>query len=252
MNRLNGKTAIVTGAASGIGKATAIMFANEGAKVIVTDVADSGRATEEAIKESGGDAAFFQCDLRDKDSINDLVQFSIKTYGHIDILFNAAGILVNKPFLEHNDDDLMKLFEVNYRSIIWTMQGVLPFMAKRGKGSVINVSSVSAVRPETNAYYYGGFKAGIYKMTKDLAREFSPQGIRMNTILPGPIETNMTPEIFITDPAARQSLINTFCPVGRFGKPEDIAYCAVYLASDEAEFVTGASFAIDGGACITG
>lgn len=252
MDRLKGKVALVTGAGSGIGKATAVMYAKEGAKVIVTSRSESGKDTERIIKEAGGEALFFQCDVRNKDEIAALVETSLKKYEHMDILYNCAGVLVHKPFLEHNDEDLRNIFATNFRAYIWTMQAVLPIMLQQGKGSIINVASVSAIKPETYAYYYGSLKAAITKMTKDLAREFSPQGIRLNLILPGPILTNMTPKQFIANKEAQQALIDQVCPVGRLGVPDDIAYCAVYLASDEADFVTGASFVVDGGACVAG
>ncbi|NLM20551.1 MAG: SDR family oxidoreductase [Peptococcaceae bacterium] len=252
MNRLEGKVALITGAGSGIGRGTALMFAKEGAKVIATSRSKNCEETERMIREAGGDAHHFICNVRNKDEIEALVKFAMEKYGRIDVLVNNAGVLVHKPFLEHNDEDLATIYETNFRAYIWTMQAIIPIMIKQGKGSIINVASISAVKPETNAYYYGAFKAGMYKLTKDIAREFSPQGIRLNLILPGPIQTNLTPKEIRENPAALQKVIDEVCLVGRAGYPDDIAYGAVYLASDESSFVTGTALVIDGGACVAG
>jgi NAD(P)-dependent dehydrogenase (short-subunit alcohol dehydrogenase family) len=252
MDRLKRKIAIVTGAGSGIGKATAIMFAQEGAKVVVVDFnPHTGKETSELINASGGESTFFQCNLRKHDEIKDTIKTTKKNYGNIDILFNSAGVLVHKPFLEQTLEDFNFIMETNLRAYIWTMQETLPLMTKKGKGSVINVASISAMVPELNSYFYGAAKAGVNKITKDIAKEFSPKGIRLNVICPGPINTNMTPEEVRNNKEIQKAMIEKVCLVGRLGEPEDIAYLAVYLASDESSFVTGSSFVIDGGVSIS-
>lgn len=252
MDRLKGKIAVVTGAGSGIGKATAIMFAKEGAKVVAADFNDTwGAETAQCIIEAGGDAIFVKTNLRIHDEIKNLAKVAVEKYGSVDILVNAAGVLVHKPFLEQNLDDFNLICETNYRAYVWTMQEILPIMVQQGKGSVINVASISVMKPELNSYFYGGFKAAVNKTTIDVAKEFAPRGVRLNVICPGPINTNMTPESIRNSKEAQKAMIAAVCPLGRLGEPDDIAYGAVYLASDEASFITGSTFVIDGGTCIS-
>jgi NAD(P)-dependent dehydrogenase (short-subunit alcohol dehydrogenase family) len=251
MSRLKNKIAVVTGAGSGIGKGISKMFAAEGAKVVCVDFnPDAGKATLQEIKDAGGEAVLEVCNLRNKDDVKKLAKVAIATYGDITTLVNAAGILVHKPFLEHNDDDLIKIHETKFRAYIWTMQEFLPLLVKNGHGSIINIASISVMKPETNAYYYGAYKAAIDIMTRNMIREFSPQGVRLNIICPGPVNTNMTPEEVRKNPDIKKAIIAGVAPLGRLGEPEDIAYCATYLASDEASWVTGSQFVVDGGACI--
>lgn len=252
MKRLDGKIAIITGAGSGIGRATALMFAEQGAKIAAVDFNEkSGEKTAQEIVNSGGDCIFIKCNLRNLDEIKNMVKVAVDQYGRIDILFNSAGVLVHKPFLEQTLEDFNFIMETNLRAYIWTMQETLPIMAKNGKGAVINIASVSATVPELNSYFYGAAKAGINKLTIDVAKEFSSKGIRLNVICPGPINTNMTPDEIKNSKEAQKAIIEKVCPVGRLGEPEDIAYMAVYLASDESSFVTGSSFVIDGGVSIS-
>jgi len=251
MGRLEEKIAIVTGATSGIGEATAIMFANEGAKVVaVGRNANKGREVVERIIGNGGEATFVPCDLRKIDEIPAIKDETLKKFGRIDILVNAAGVLVHKPFLEQNLDDLDLIFETNFRPYVLLMQSILPVMVQQGKGAIVNVASVSAVWPELNSYFYGAMKAGVTNLSRNVAKEFSRKGIRINCILPGPINTNMTPDIIKTNKAAKQTLIDLVGMLGRLGEPEDIAHAAVYLASDEASFVTGINLIVDWGVCI--
>jgi NAD(P)-dependent dehydrogenase (short-subunit alcohol dehydrogenase family) len=253
MGRLDGKIAVVTGAGSGIGRGTAIMFAKEGAKVVCANrnKAD-GQETLEGIKAVGGEGIFVSTDVQKKSDIDNLLKVTLDTYGSVTTLFNSAGVLVHKPFLEHDDADLTKLFETNFRGYYWMMQAFLPSLVKHGHSSITNVASISVMKPETNAYLYGAFKAAINKMTRDLIREFSPQGVRLNVICPGPVQTNLTPEWVRNNPEVQKQIQQEVCPVGRLGVPDDIAYAAVWLASDEADWVTGSTIVIDGGACNMG
>jgi NAD(P)-dependent dehydrogenase (short-subunit alcohol dehydrogenase family) len=251
--RLEGKIAVVTGVGSGIGQGIAKMFAAEGAKVVGADFdVKAGEATIADIRAAGGEGIFVKCDLRLKEDVKNLVKVTIDTFGDITTLVNAAGILVHAPFLEHTDDDMTKIYETNFRAYVWTMQEFMPYLVKNGKSSIVNVASISVMKPESFAYYYGAFKAAIDIMTRNLIREFSTQGVRLNVICPGPVNTNMTPDEVKNNPEAQKQVIKSVCPVGRLGEPEDIAYCATYLASDEAEWVNGAQFVIDGGACMMG
>ena len=253
MGRLDGKIAVVTGAGSGIGRAVAVMFAKEGAKVVCANRNESdGNETLAMIKDAGGQGIYVKTDVRKKEDIKNLLAKTLEVYGDVTTLFNCAGILVHGPFLENTDEELEKIFETNFRGYFWTMQEFLPSLVKNGHASITNVASISVMRPETNSYIYGAMKAGINKMTRDLIREFSPQGVRLNVICPGPVWTNLTPDWVRNSPEIQEDMSKNLCAVGRLGVPDDIAYAAVWLASDEADWVTGSSIVIDGGACNMG
>ena len=253
MGRLSGKIAVVTGAGSGIGRAVAVMFAKEGAKVVCANRTEAdGNDTLAMIKEVGGEGIYISTNVRKKEDIKNLLAKTLDAYGDVTTLFNCAGVLVHAPFLEHTDEDLAKIFETNFRGYYWTMQEFLPVLVKNGHASITNVASISVIKPETDSYLYGAMKAGINKMTRDLIREFSPQGVRLNVICPGPVQTNLTPEWVRNSPEAQAEICKAVCPVGRLGEPNDIAYAAVWLASDEADWVTGSTIVIDGGACNMG
>ena len=252
MGRLKEKVAIVTGAASGIGEAVSIRFAREGAKVVAVDINESkGHAVVEKIIRYDGEAMFKKCDLRRIEEIPPIKDATLKRYGRIDILINAAGVLVHKPFLEQTMEDLNLIFETNFRPYVLLMQTIIPAMIKQGKGAIVNIASISAVWPELNSYFYGAMKAGVTNLSRNVAKEFSRKGIRINCILPGPINTNMTPDFIKNSKEAQQALIEEVGMLGRLGEPDDIANAAVYLASDEASFVTGVNLIVDGGVCIS-
>ncbi len=256
MNRMKDKIAVVTGVGSGIGKGISEMFAAEGAKIIGADFdATSGQATIDGINERGGEAYFVQANLRVKDDIEKIKDVAVEKFGTITTLANCAGVLVHKTFLDHNDDDYAFIDETNFRAYVWMMQAFLPLMVKEnshGKNSVVNIASISSIKPESDAYYYGAFKAAVDLMTRNLSREFSPQGVRLNVICPGPVNTNMTPAEVREHPELQAEMCKEICSIGRLGEPEDIAYAATFLCSDEATWVTGAHFVIDGGACMMG
>lgn len=253
MDRMKGKIAVVTGAGSGIGQATSKMFAKEGAEVVCADFnAEAGHKTVADIKAFGGEAIFVETNLCVKDDVKNLLNKAIQAYGDVNTLVNAAGVLVHKPFLEHTDEDFEKINNTNFRAYVWTMQEFLPTLIKNGKSSIVNIASISVMKPESNAYAYGAYKAAVDIMTRNMIREFSCQGVRLNVICPGPVNTNMTPENVKNSPEIQRHMVETVCPVGRLGEPDDIAYCATYLASDEAAWVTGSTFVVDGGACMMG
>ncbi|MBR2737901.1 MAG: SDR family oxidoreductase [Lachnospiraceae bacterium] len=252
MDRLKDKIAVVTGATSGIGEAVARMYVKEGAKVVcIGRNKEKGAALVQELEAAGGEAIFVPADLRVKADIENIKAKALERFGRVDILFNAAGVLVHKPFLEHTDEDFDLITETNCRAYIWMMQAFIPVMLEQGKGNIINVASISAIWPELNAYYYGAMKAAIATLSKNVAKEFSRQGIRVNCILPGPINTNMTPDNVKNSKEVQQDMIDHVVMVGRLGEPDDIAYGAVYLGSDESEFVTGQQLVIDGGVTIS-
>lgn len=255
MNRMNGKIAVVTGVGAGIGREIAIMFAREGAKVIGVNRSPRGQKTIDLINEAGGEATFVQADLRHKEAVDKVYDVVMEKYGTLTTLANCAGVLVHAPFLEQTDEDYDFISETNYRAYIWMMQKFLPVMTKensKGANSIVNIASVSAIKPESNAYFYGGFKAAVDITTRNLSREFSPQGVRLNVICPGPVTTDMTPKYVLESPEIQADMCKNVCSIGRLGKPEDIAYAATYLCSDEATWVTGAHLVVDGGASMMG
>ncbi|UWG99051.1 SDR family oxidoreductase [Dehalobacter sp. DCM] len=251
MSRLEGKIAFITGAGSGIGRGSAKMFAREGAKVICADFNEAwGEETAKAINDAGGDAIFVKCNVRNRQDIKDAVKAGMDKYGRIDVLMNCAGIVRIKPFIEITEDDYIAITETNLRGYIWTMQEILPIMMKQNKGSIVNVASISAYKAETRTAVYAATKAGVTMMSQDIAKEVASNNIRVNCICPGPVGTNMTPEEIRNHPEIVEEMVKELVPLGREGRPDDIAYAAVYLASDESSWVTGTSVIVDGGVWI--
>ena len=250
MGRMEGKIAVVTGVGSGLGRAIAEMWAKEGAKIVGADFNPAeGQKTIDAINAAGGEATFVETNLRVKADVDKLYNVVMEKYGTLTTLANCAGVLVHKHFLDHNDDDYDFISETNMRAYIWTMQKFLPLMTKEnshGKNAIVNIASISSIKPETDAYYYGAFKAAIDLMTRNLTREFSPKGVHLNVICPGPVTTAMTPKEVLESPEIQADMSKNVCSISRLGKPEDIAYGYVYLSSDEADFVSGTQLAIDG------
>ena len=248
MGRLENKIAVVTGATSGIGAAVAEMFAKEGAKVVATGRnAERGQKVVDDIVAAGNEAIFVQGDLREKGTVYKLAKAAHEAYGKVNVLFNSSGILRSHSFLHQSDQDLVDIVETNFRSYMWTMQAFIPDMVELGGGSIVNVASVSSQWPELGSYYYGAMKAAVVNVSRNVAKEFAPKRVRVNCILPGPVLTGMTPKEVQENP----DLIANHFMLGRFTMPEDIAYGAVYLASDESAMVTGSNITIDGGTCIS-
>lgn len=241
--RLDGKVAIVTGSTSGIGEATAILFAKEGAKVIIVGRrAERGQQVARKIQDDGGEAVYIQTDLTDDDQIKSLAASTIKKYGRIDVLVNIAGTIIEKPFLELTLDDFEYLAAIDAKSYLRSMQYVLPQMERQGKGSIVNVTSLLALKPIPTQGLYSFMKAGVTQMTRVAAQEFVRKNIRINAVLPGATWTDMVknnPNI---------SEVEGILPIGRLAKPEEVAYPILFLASDEASYITGELLIVDGGA----
>jgi NAD(P)-dependent dehydrogenase (short-subunit alcohol dehydrogenase family) len=241
-NKVQNKVAIVTGSTSGIGKAIAILFAAEGAKVVVSGRdPERGSKVKQKILDAGGTAAFIPMDARKTETIKSLIDDSIMKFGKVDILVNNAGTILIKPFLDITMDDWDFLVETDARSYFYAMQQVIPHMLKNGGGVILNVASLASIKPVVNYSLYNFVKAGLNLMTKSVALEFAQYNIRVNALCPGSI---MTPMIE-GSPLNEMRLKNI--PLGRFGTSEDVAYAALYLCSDESSFVTGASLVVDGG-----
>jgi len=240
--RLKGKTAFVTAAAQGIGRATALAFAAEGAQVIATDVNAAKLAEIE-----GRGIRTLVLDVRDSAAVKAAAQ-------PVDILFNCAGFVHQGSVLEANEAEWDFAFDLNVKSMFRTLSAFLPAMLAAGGGAVINMASVaSSVKGVPNRFIYGASKAAVVGLTKSVAADFAVQGIRCNCICPGTVQSPSLDDRIATNAAAAGSLAAARAafvarqPLGRLGRPEEIAALAVYLASDEAQFVTGQALVIDGG-----
>ncbi|MFF2446534.1 SDR family NAD(P)-dependent oxidoreductase [Neobacillus sp. NPDC058068] len=244
MGRLAGKVAIITGAAFGMGASEAILFAKEGAKVVATDIKDDA-LTEviNKINADGGDAIGLKHNVASEEEWKHVIEETINHYGKIDILVNNAGIAEPKTIATIGMDQWEKVMDVNLSGCVIGMKYVIPEMKKAGGGSLINISSIGGIVGMAGTSPYTAAKGALRSLTKAAAVEFSKDKIRVNSVHPGIIETPMTKESF------KEALpyYQTFTQLPYFGKPEDVAYGVLYLASDEARFVTGSELVIDGG-----
>ena len=246
-DRLMGKRAVVTAAAAGIGRACAIAFAREGATVIATDINESGIA--DLSKEGVAETA--KLDVRNTAEVDGFA----KRIGKIDILLNAAGFVHNGTILDCSEADWDFSFDLNVKSMHRTIRAFLPGMLEKGRGSIVNIASgASSVRGIPNRYVYGASKAAVIGLTKSVAADFIRKGVRCNAICPGTIESpsldGRIETLSKTSGQSLESVRQAFIdrqPMGRLGKPEEIAAIAVYLASDESAFSTGQTFLVDGG-----
>ena len=244
--RLKNKVAIVTGAGSGIGRSIALAFAREGAKVVVADLNEKGGLeTVDLVKKEKEEAIFVKVDVSQAENIDQMVEVCLKEFGQVDILVNNAGIVKMSPLHETTEEDWDKILGVNLKSVFLSSKKVLPIMLSQGKGKIINVASIAGLVGFSNLGAYCASKGGIIALTREMALEYAPQKINVNCIAPGIIKTAMTKEM-LADPATKQSFESS-TPYPRLGEPEDIAQAAVYLASDESDFVNGEILVVDGG-----
>jgi len=248
--RLQDKVCVITGAGSGMGRVACDVFSREGARIVALDVVpDAGAATAEAVRAAGGDAAFVACDVASEASVRAAIGAAIGRFGRIDVLYNNAGIMPadDHSVLDTSVDVWDRVMAVNVRGIFLCCKYVIPEMLKEGRGSIINIASfVALLGCSVPQDAYTTSKGAVISLTKSLAIQFRPQGIRSNAICPGPIATPMLMDWLLKDEAARQLRLNRQ-PSGRFGTPEDIVSCALYLASDESDWTNGAVLVVDGG-----
>jgi NAD(P)-dependent dehydrogenase (short-subunit alcohol dehydrogenase family) len=246
--RVEGKVALVTGGASGIGRATALTFAREGAKLVVADMnEDGGHQTVHMITEKGGEAIFVQVDVTSASAVEAMISKTVETYGRIDCAHNNAGISggLSARTAEYPEDAWHQVIAVNLTGVWLCMKYEIPQMLHHGGGTIVNTASAAGLVGGRGMSAYVASKHGVVGLTKTAALEYAQQGIRVNCVCPGVIHTPMT-ERGLSDPELRARIIATE-PIGRVGTPEEVAEAVVWLCSDAASFVTGHTMTVDGG-----
>lgn len=247
MNRLVGKVALITGAASGLGRTAAELFAAEGALVVVADVVD-GDDVIDAIDAAGGEATYVRCDVTDSDSVAAAVEHARDQYGALHVLYNNAGVMLSDDDGPENTsiETYERTMDINVKGVLLGCRHAIPVMLESGGGSIVNVASfVAHMGAATPQIAYTASKGAVLAMTREIAVMYARRGVRANALCPGPIMTPLLAK-FLSDDAKRQRRL-VHVPMGRFGEPHEIAQGAIFLASDESSWMTGQSLVIDGG-----
>ena len=244
--RLENKVAVIIGAGSGIGKETALLFAEEGAKVVVADMNE--KAGEETVAEikKNGEGFFVKLDVSNREQAKQMVKITLEKYGRIDVLINNAGIVQDAFLSKMTEEQWDKVINVNLKGVFNCSQAVVEVMMNQGKGVIINTSSIVGLNGNVGQVNYAATKAGLIGMTKTLAKELGKKGIRVNAVAPGFITTPMTSNV----PEKILEMMKEKTPLRRLGEAKDVAFAYLYLASDEADFVNGAVLCVDGGLII--
>ncbi len=247
-NLLEGKIALVTGGANGIGRATAIAMARAGASVVVADIVPDGASeTSREIAHNGGTAVPLECDVSSENAVEAMIQSVVKRFGRLDCAFNNAGIEgARVPMTEFLESEWDRVIDVNLKGTWTCMKHEIKHMLDRGSGSIVNTSSVAGLIGMKGSTAYGAAKHGIIGLTKVAAVEFADRGIRVNAVLPGAVRTPMTDRLMGNDPE-REAMYMSIQPIGRFGTPDELAEVVVWLSSDSASLVTGIAMPVDGG-----
>jgi len=242
--RLRNKTAVITGSGRGIGKATALIFAKEGANIVISDVNQNDvERTVAEVSETGAEAAGIKADVTNKNQVIELMDLAVSKYGKIDILINNAGITMDAALLKMKDEQFDTVIDINLRGVYNCGQAAARVMERHKSGVILNASSFSGIYGNYGQTNYVATKSAVIGMTKVWAKELGPKGIRVNAVAPGFIISPMTDKV----PDKVLEIMKEKCPLKMLGKPEDIAYAYLYLASDEARFVNGAVLEVTGG-----
>tara|TARA_B100000749_G_scaffold121458_1_gene92858 strand:- start:889 stop:1647 length:759 start_codon:yes stop_codon:yes gene_type:complete len=251
--RLENKTAIVTGGASGFGAGIAQRFAHEGASVVVADINDpEGESIASEIRDSGGDAVYIHADVTSRSDTKGMISAAVEHSGQLDILINNAGFShANKSFTEVADEEFDRVYNVNVKAVYIAIQEAIPVFKRQGHGCIINTSSTAALRPRPGLAVYCSSKGAVSNLTKALAVEFAGDQIRINALCPVIGETGMLETFMgVPDTAENRKKFEATIPMGRFSTPSDVAAAALFLASDDASFITGVTMEVDGGRCV--
>jgi len=251
--RLENKTAIVTGGASGFGAGIAQRFAHEGASVVVADINDpEGESIASEIRDSGGDAVYIHADVTSRSDTKGMISAAVEHSGQLDILINNAGFShANKSFTEVADEEFDRVYNVNVKAVYIAIQEAIPLFKRQGHGCIINTSSTAALRPRPGLAVYCSSKGAVSNLTKALAVEFAGDQIRINALCPVIGETGMLETFMgVPDTAENRKKFEATIPMGRFSTPSDVAAAALFLASDDASFITGVTMEVDGGRCV--
>ncbi len=248
-NRLAGKVALITGAGNGMGRAAALLFASEGARVVVADAVETaGRATVQSIVDAGAEATFVAVDVSVAERVEAMIDAAVSSYGGLHVLYNNAGIFPadDAGVTDTPESTWDRVLDVNLKGVFLGCRYGVPALLDSGGGSIVNVSSlVALVGSAVPQIAYTASKGGVLSLTRELAVEYARQGIRVNALCPGPIETPLLAELLSDPEWARRRLVHI--PMGRPGQAEEIARAALFLASDESSFMTGATLVVDGG-----
>ena len=245
---LEGKVALITGASSGIGRASVLAFSREGARIVASDVATrAGEALVQTIRDSGGEAVFVQADVTKSDEVKALISKAVETYGRVDCAFNNAGI-EGAVALTHDypEEDWDRVIDINLRGVWLCMKHEIPRMLEQGKGAIVNTSSGGGLVGSPRMSAYGVSKHGVTSLTKTAALEYGGAGIRVNAVCPGLINTPMMERIEGENPRTKEQVEGSV-PQGRLGTPEEVAEAVVWLSSDAASYINGTNMLIDGG-----
>jgi NAD(P)-dependent dehydrogenase (short-subunit alcohol dehydrogenase family) len=249
--RFRGKSVVVTGGASGIGEAACRLFAAEGASVVIADLDPAGEVLAKALRERGQEATFVRTDVADAQDAEALIAETVRRHGRLDVLHNNAGVLVTGDVTTLSEADWDRCIDINLKSVFLVSKHAVPAMRQGGGGAIVNTASVAGKAGGRGYSVYGASKAGILLLTQCMALDFAADNIRVNAVCPGPTATRMV--LGLTNaPDRERGRWARELPAGRMGEPEDAAKVVAYLASDDAAFVTGAAWVVDGGRLLTG
>jgi meso-butanediol dehydrogenase/(S,S)-butanediol dehydrogenase/diacetyl reductase len=249
-SRLANKVAIITGAATGIGKAAALLFAQEGASVVIADIDEAGgQGLVEQIKSGQGEAIFVKTDVTDREQVAHLIQATLQTFGQLNILYNNAAVNLFARLTSTSDEDWDWVMTANVKSVFLCSKAAIPILQANGGGVIINTASAAAIVGLRNLAVYTASKGAVLQLTKNMALDYAADNIRVNALCPGVTATEMTLKVIESspDPAAARKRFDSGRPMGRMAEPLEIARAALFLASEESSYMTGAHLVVDGG-----